>query len=220
MLQINHLTITHLKDLTQLISDLNVIVNSGDKLAIIGEEGTGKSTLLKAILSPQLMTNYCILEGKIDNHFPKIGYLPQALSQKQEKMTVSEFLYDNLDYVSFDFNAFYQMAARLDLDIQFLENRNQSLKSLSGGEKLKLQLAKLVGETNDLLLLDEPSSDLDAQAINTLQAFIQSSDKTIIFISHDEALLEKTATAILHLELIKRRQVARASYFQEVTQII
>ena len=215
MLQINHLTITHLKDLTQLISDLNVIVNSGDKLAIIGEEGTGKSTLLKAILSPQLMTNYCILEGKIDNHFPKIGYLPQALSQKQEKMTVSEFLYDNLDYVSFDFNAFYQMAARLDLDIQFLENRNQSLKSLSGGEKLKLQLAKLVGETNDLLLLDEPSSDLDAQAINTLQAFIQSSDKTIIFISHDEALLEKTATAILHLELIKRRQVARASYFSE-----
>ena len=213
MLQINHLTITHLKDLTQLISDLNVIVNSGDKLAIIGEEGTGKSTLLKAILSPQLMTNYCILEGKIDNHFPKIGYLPQTLSQKQEKMTVSEFLYDNLDYVSFDFNAFYQMAARLDLDIQSLENRNQSLKSLSGGEKLKLQLAKLVGETNELLLLDEPSSDLDAQAINTLQAFIQSSDKTIIFISHDEALLEKTATAILHLELIKRRQVARASYF-------
>lgn len=213
MLQINHLTITHLKDLTQLISDLNVIVNSGDKLAIIGEEGTGKSTLLKAILSPQLMANYCILAGKIDNHFPKIGYLPQALSQKQEKMTVSEFLYDNLDYVSFDFNAFYQMAARLDLDIQSLENRNQSLKSLSGGEKLKLQLAKLVGETNDLLLLDEPSSDLDAQAINTLQAFIQSSDKTIIFISHDEALLEKTATAILHLELIKRRQVTRASYF-------
>lgn len=213
MLQINHLTITHLKDLTQLISNLNVIVNSGDKLAIIGEEGTGKSTLLKTILSPQLMANYCILEGKIDNHFPKIGYLPQALSQKQEKMTVSEFLYDNLDYVSFDFNAFYQMAARLDLDIQSLENRNQSLKSLSGGEKLKLQLAKLVGETNDLLLLDEPSSDLDAQAINTLQAFIQSSDKTIIFISHDEALLEKTATAILHLELIKRRQVARASYF-------
>ncbi|MCY7154846.1 ATP-binding cassette domain-containing protein [Streptococcus gallolyticus subsp. gallolyticus] len=213
MLQINHLTITHLKDLTQLISDLNVIVNSGDKLAIIGEEGTGKSTLLKAILSPQLMANYCILEGKIDNHFPKIGYLPQALSQKQEKMTVSKFLYDNLDYVSFDFNAFYQMAARLDLDIQSLENRNQILKSLSGGEKLKLQLAKLVGETNDLLLLDEPSSDLDAQAINTLQAFIQSSDKTIIFISHDEDLLEKTATAILHLELIKRRQVARASYF-------
>lgn len=75
-------------------------------------------------------------------------------------MTVSEFLYDNLDYVSFDFNAFYQMAARLDVDIQSLENRNQSLKSLSGGEKLKLQLAKLVGETNDLLLLYDPSSDL------------------------------------------------------------
>ena len=169
MLQINHLTITHLKDLTQLISDLNVIVNSGDKLAIIGEEGTGKSTLLKAILSPQLMTNYCILEEKIDNHFPKIGYLPQALSQKQEKMTVSEFLYDNLDYVSFDFNAFYQMAARLDLDIQSLENRNQILKKCIWWRKIKVtNFLKLVGETNELLLLDEPSSDLDAQAnLNT-----------------------------------------------------
>ncbi|MFC3932906.1 ATP-binding cassette domain-containing protein [Streptococcus dentapri] len=213
MLQINHLTITHLKDLTQLISDLNLVINSGDKLAIIGEEGTGKSTLLKAILSPKLIDNYSILEGKISNHFQKIGYLPQALSQKQEKMTVSEFLYDDLDYIGFDFNVFYQMAARLDLDIQTLESRNQNLNNLSGGAKLKLQLAKLAGENADLLLLDEPSSDLDAQAIDTLQAFIQSSDKTIIFISHDEALLEKTATAILHLELVKRRQLARASYF-------
>lgn len=213
MLQLNHLTITHLKDLTQLISDLNLIIHSGDKLAIIGEEGTGKSTLLKAILSPKLMADYCMLEGHIDNHFANIGYLPQALSQKQEQMTLSAFLYDDLDYLNFDFNAFYQMAARLDLDIQALENSNQSLKRLSGGEKLKLQLAKLVGECKDLLLLDEPSSDLDAQAMDTLQAFIQSSDKTIIFISHDEALLEKTATAILHLELLKRRQLARASYF-------
>lgn len=84
MLQINHLTITHLKDLTQLISDLNVIVNSGDKLAIIGEEGTGKSTLLKAILSPQLMTNYCILEGKLIIIFPKLG-IYHKLCHKNKK---------------------------------------------------------------------------------------------------------------------------------------
>lgn len=84
MLQINHLTITHLKDLTQLISDLNVIVNSGDKLAIIGEEGTGKSTLLKAILSPQLMTNYCILEGKLIIIFPKLD-IYHKLCHKNKK---------------------------------------------------------------------------------------------------------------------------------------
>ncbi len=213
MLQINHLTLTHLKDLNQLVSDLNLVVNTGDKLAIIGEEGTGKSTLLKVILNPESVENYCTIEGKISNHFKTIGYLPQALSQKQEKMTVSEFLYDDLDYTNFDFNAFYQMAAQLHLDIQALEAKNQVLVSLSGGEKLKLQFAKLAGEAADLLLLDEPSSDLDAQAIAILQKFIQSSDKTIIFISHDETLLENTATAILHLELIQRRKVARASYF-------
>lgn len=118
-----------------------------------------------------------------------------------------------MDYL-FNYTAFYQMAAQLGLNLATLEEKNQLLSSLSGGEKLKLQLSKLTGQEADLLLLDEPSSDLDIDSQVVLKKFIQESNKTIIFISHDEAIFEDTATAILHLEFLKHRQLPRASYFQ------
>lgn len=58
-----------------MIADLNLIVNSGEKLAIIGEEGTGKSTLLQAIANSQMIASYANLEGQIQNNFKKVGYL-------------------------------------------------------------------------------------------------------------------------------------------------
>ena len=213
MLEINQLSIHHLKDSKPIITDLHLIVNPGEKLAIIGEEGTGKSSLLKTIVSPKLIASYADYTGQIHNQFKKIGYLPQSLSRKESDQTVSDFLYKNMDYL-FNYTAFYQMAAQLGLNLATLEEKNQLLSSLSGGEKLKLQLSKLTGQEADLLLLDEPSSDLDIDSQAVLKKFIQESNKTIIFISHDEAILEDTATAILHLELLKHRQLPRASYFQ------
>lgn len=118
-----------------------------------------------------------------------------------------------MDYL-FNYTVFYQMAAQLGLNLATLEEKNQLLSSLSGGEKLKLQLSKLTGQEADLLLLDEPSSDHDIDSQVVLKKFIQESNKTIIFISHDEAIFEDTATAILHLEFLKHRQLPRASYFQ------
>ncbi|MBJ7540220.1 ABC-F family ATP-binding cassette domain-containing protein [Streptococcus sp. SL1232] len=213
MLNINQLSITNLKDSKQMIADLNLIVNSGEKLAIIGEEGTGKSTLLQAIANSQMIASYANLEGQIQNNFKKVGYLPQSLAKEERSQTISDFLYKDIDSF-FNYNAFYQMAALLHLDLSTLENNNQSLANLSGGERIKLQLTKLTGQEPDLFLLDEPSSDLDIEGQNLLKDFIQNTDKTVIFISHDEAILEDTATAILHLELIRKRQIPRASYFQ------
>ena len=213
MLEINQLSIHHLKDSKPIITDLHLIVNPGEKLAIIGEEGTGKSSLLKTIVSPKLIASYADYTGQIHNQFKKIGYLPQSLSRKESDQTVSDFLYKNMDYL-FNYTAFYQMAAQLGLNLTILEEKNQPLSCLSGGEKLKLQLSKLTGQEADLLLLDEPTSDLDIDSQAVLKKFIQESNKTIIFISHDEAILEDTATAILHLELLKHRQLPRASYFQ------
>lgn len=118
-----------------------------------------------------------------------------------------------MDYL-FNYTVFYQMAAQLGLNLATLEEKNQLLSSLSGGEKLKLQLSKLTGQEADLLLLDEPSSDHDIDSQVVLKKFIQESNKTTIFISHDEAIFEDTATAILHLEFLKHRQLPRASYFQ------
>lgn len=214
MLHIRHLTITHQTDLQDLVKDLSFVVNPGDKLAIIGEEGTGKSTLIKILLNPDLLADYAQWDGEIINHFSRIGYLPQSLSAKECQQTVSDFLYADLDYGQFDFNLFYKMAEQFQLDIEQFEEQNQTLASLSGGEKLKLQLSKILATDPDLLLFDEPSSDLDLETVKWLEQFIRQSEKTILFISHDETLLTHAATAILHLELLKKRTEPRASYFQ------
>lgn len=214
MLQLEKLTITHQKDLQDLVRDLDLVLNPGEKLAIIGEEGTGKSSLIKAIVAPQLLSSYAQLSGKITNHFHQFGYLPQALENEDLQLSVMDFLYRDLDYGLFDFNLFYKYADQFGLDLEKFEANVQTMTSLSGGEKLKVQLLKILANDPDLLILDEPSSDLDLETLQWLEHFIQQSDKAILFISHDESLLARAATAILHLELLKKRTEPRATYYR------
>ena len=84
MLQIKNLTITHLKDLRVLLRDFSFTLNSGDKAVIIGEEGNGKSTLLKLIYQPELVTDYAEFTGEILKKGMKLGYLAQELSNEQK----------------------------------------------------------------------------------------------------------------------------------------
>ena len=105
MLQLEKLTITHQKDLQNLVRDLNLVLNPGEKLAIIGEEGTGKSSLIKAIVAPEMLASYAQLTGTITNHFHQVGYLPQTLEEENLQQLVTEFLYRDLDFGLFDFNA-------------------------------------------------------------------------------------------------------------------
>ena len=214
MLQLEKLTITHQKDLQDLVRDLDLVLNPGDKLAVIGAEGTGKSSLIKAIVAPEMLSSYAQLSGKITNHFHQFGYLPQALENEELQLTVMDFLYRNLDYGLFDFNLFYKYADQFGLDLDRFEAQNQTLASLSGGERLKLQLLKILAKDPDLLILDEPSSDLDLETLQWLENFIQRSEKAILFISHDESLLSRAATAILHLELLKKRTEPRATFYR------
>lgn len=214
MLQIQHLTIIHQKDLQKLIEELSLVIHAGDKLAIIGDEGTGKSTLLKTILNSDLVKSYADITGTIQNNFSRIGYLPQNMASKDLALTIKDYIYHDLNYDQFDFNRFYQLADRFQFNSQRFDDDVQTVDSLSGGEKLKLQLLKILAYDPDLLLFDEPSSDLDLETLTWLETFINQTDKTIMFISHDETLLKNCATAILHLELLKKRQEPRTSYFQ------
>lgn len=214
MLQLEKLTITHQKDLQDLVHNLDLVLNPGEKLAIIGEEGTGKSSLIKAIVAPEMISSYAQLSGTITNHFHQFGYLPQALENEKLQLTVMDFLYRDLDYGLFDFNLFYKYADQFGLDLEKFEANVQTMTSLSGGEKLKVQLLKILANDPDLLILDEPSSDLDLETLQWLEHFIQQSDKAILFISHDESLLSRAATAILHLELLKKRTEPRATFYR------
>ena len=81
MLQIINVTLTHQNDLSKLTDKLSFTLSTGEKLGIIGEEGTGKSSLLQAIYQPNLISSYLDIEGQITNQFKKLAYLPQSLEK-------------------------------------------------------------------------------------------------------------------------------------------
>ncbi|MFA5459044.1 MAG: ATP-binding cassette domain-containing protein [Bacilli bacterium] len=213
MVEISNLTIK-IRPNRPIINGLDLILNKGDKLAVIGEEGNGKSTLFKAINNINDIKSYCEVEGTILKKKLKIGLLEQALSSDWNQFLVSEYFLkitptNEIDYDKYnDFHRLINILLALNLDPKILDS-NQKIKTLSGGEKIKLQIAKVLINDPDVLLLDEPTNDLDLYTLEWLENFINNQNMPIMFISHDETLLENTANMILHLEQIKGKQEAR-----------
>ena len=205
MLQLRHLTIRHQKTSADLVYDLSISIQKGDKVAIIGEEGMGKSTLLSYLYNPKSINHYALADGEMSNQFRHISYLPQELPEKEKAKNCFSYLYDDSNQAAFDFNRCFQLAHELGFAHSHFDSQ-QTIGSLSGGEKLKLQLIKLLAAPSDLLLLDEPANDLDLESLQWLQDFIQKSSQTVIFISHDEQLLSETANKIIHLERYKKKK--------------
>ena len=209
MLQIRNLTITHLKDLKELVKDLSLTVNQGDKVAIIGEEGNGKSTLLKLLLDERLVSSYVSYSGQIDKSYTAAVYLPQQLPSEDAQLTLNDYFFADFE-TELDYAKLYRYAGELNFDSQRFASQ-QRLSSLSGGEKLKVQLIKKLASDWDILFLDEPSNDLDLETLTWLENFISHSQRTVLFVSHDEHFLAQAATKIVHLERIKKKQEARTN---------
>lgn len=182
-----------------LVKDLSLNLNKNDKLAIIGEEGNGKSTLLKCIIG---ICNYAEVTGTINLNNNKIGYLEQHITESYKEQKVFDYLFisDN-DYYN-KINNLYKNLTILNIKDDILDKR---MNILSGGEKIKVAILKLLLDDNDVLLLDEPTNDLDIETLIWLENFINKIDKPIIYISHDETLLSKTANMILHIESLKKK---------------
>lgn len=205
MLQVKNLTITHRKDNRVLLDKFNLVLNYGDKCAIIGEEGNGKSTLLKLIYNEELVDNYVEFSGEIIRNNSCIGYLAQELSAEEKAKTIYEFMCDLPLFFELTPRELSEAGRRLKLPMELFYSE-QKMGELSGGEKIKIQLARLLLMHPDVLLLDEPSNDLDIASLHWLEAFINEAKIPVLYISHDETLLENTANKIVHLEQLKRKQ--------------
>ena len=203
MININHLTITQNKDLRDLVSDLNITIQDGEKVAIIGEEGNGKSTLLRTLMGEKL-ADFSI-RGEIQSDLQSLAYIPQKLPEDLKKKTLHDYFF--LDSADLDYSILYRLAEELHFDSDRFAS-DQEIGSLSGGEALKIQLIHEFAKPFEILFLDEPSNDLDIEMVDWLKKQIHKTRQTVIFISHDEDFLSQTADTIIHLRLVKHRKEA------------
>lgn len=208
MLSVRHLTVVHRQDLRELIHDLSFTVSGRDRLAVIGEEGNGKSTLLKLICGQEEASAYCTCAGEIACPGEQLGYLSQEISQQSLDLPVYAFCAEKPDFLEISPRELRALCASLQLPGDLCYS-DQPVHTLSGGEKVKLRLLMLLCGHPTMLLLDEPSNDLDLTALQFLEGFLTSCGLPTVFISHDETLLSRAATRVLHLELAHHKKEPR-----------
>ena len=222
MLQIRDLTVTMKKDLRDLLRGFTFALNPGDKAAIIGEEGNGKSTLLKLLYDPALVEGYVEYTGAIQKDGMLLGYLSQEVPPEQGELSAYEFCCQSPAFLDASPGELAAAAKRLRFPLDWFYS-DRLVKTFSGGEKVKLRMALLTLGRPDCYLLDEPSNDLDIDTLDWLETFIRECAQPVLFISHDELLLERTANVILHMEQLRRKTlprwtVARMGYRQYVEE--
>ena len=172
-----------------LFSDVNLKVEGGERIAILGDNGTGKSTFIKCLLGEE----DCV--GKIQfGPTVKWGYLPQIIHFDHPERS----LYDTMLYEK---NCTPQVAR--DRLGQFLfqgEDVFKTVGTLSGGEQSRLRLCMLMDEKINLLILDEPTNHLDIASREWVEAAIEEFEGVLLFVSHDRYFIEKFAERIWLLE--------------------
>ncbi len=172
-----------------LFSDVNLNVEGGERIAILGDNGTGKSTFLKCLLGEEDFA------GRIQfGPTVKAGYLPQIIHFAHPERT----LYDTMLYEK---NCTPQVAR--DRLGQFMfqgEDVFKTVGTLSGGEQSRLRLCMLMDEKINLLILDEPTNHLDIASREWVEAAIEEFEGVLLFVSHDRYFIEKFAERIWLLE--------------------
>lgn len=208
MLQVKNVTIYHQSDLRTLMQEVSFSVSGHDRLAVIGEEGNGKSTLLKLIYDKSLIAGYCTYSGSVSCPGEALGYLPQEIAKKDRALPVYAYCAQNEAFGHLPPRELSALCAQLQLppDLCYADC---AVEALSGGEKVKLQLLLTLCGHPTLLLLDEPSNDLDLRTLQFLERFIASCGLPVVYISHDETLLSRTATRVLHLEMAHHKKEPR-----------
>jgi ATPase subunit of ABC transporter with duplicated ATPase domains len=183
-----------------VISEFDAIVNRGDRIVLVGRNGVGKTTMLKALLADAPGTPAS--PGDVDarrlkwGHEVSIGYFPQDATGAIEKgLKAVEWLH------RFDPDASRQEIHGLLGQMLFSGDEGLKLTdALSGGERARLLFCRIMLEKPNVLLLDEPTNHLDLESINALNIALQGYDGTVLLVTHDQDLLEEVGTRVWQFE--------------------
>ena len=175
----------------QIINHFSTLIQRGDKIGLIGANGAGKSTLLKLLLK-QIEPN----SGIVDQGTKlEIAYFDQLRDQLDPNLTVADTVADGNDFVEIAGNKRHVMSYLGDF--LFAPARARSpVKSLSGGEKNRLLLARLFTKPANLIVMDEPTNDLDLETLELLEEKLVNYDGTLLLVSHDRAFLDNVVTSV------------------------
>ncbi len=208
MLQTTDLTITLNQNFRVLIEHFTFALQPGDRAVIIGEEGNGKSTLLELLYDETLVQDYASYTGSIQRDGMRLGYLYQELPAGALNQTVYEYLYENGAFDHADPKELAAIAHDLRVPDELLY-ADQTLGALSGGEKVKVQMARILAAKPNALLLDEPTNDVDIETLEWLEQYLLRCALPVLYVSHDETLIERTANRIIHIEQVRKKTVPR-----------
>jgi ATPase subunit of ABC transporter with duplicated ATPase domains len=183
----------------QVIANCSGIISRGEKIVLVGRNGAGKTTMLKALLSeaPGFNAPQDLDQGRLKwGHEVSIGYFPQDHTGLIKKgMTAVEWLHQ-----------FDPDASRQDIHGllgQMLFSGEEGLKpteALSGGETARLLFCRIMLQKPNVLILDEPTNHLDLEAINALNVALQKFDGTVLLVTHDQDLMEEVGTRVWHFD--------------------
>ena len=182
-------------DENKIVHDFSTTIWRGDKLGVVGLNGSGKSTLLKLMLKKLEPTSGTVEHGtKLE-----VAYFDQHKEIVNENLSVAENVAPNGDTVTINGNSKHILSYLKDF-LFLPETARAPAKMLSGGERARLLLAKLFLQPANLLVMDEPTNDLDIETIELLEERLLQFEGTLLLVSHDRAFLNNVVTGTLALD--------------------
>jgi ABC transport system ATP-binding/permease protein len=190
--------VAELKDVTAgygdkvLVRGLSSLIMRGDKVGLIGDNGVGKTTLLKLILGQLEASEGTVRRGtKLE-----VAYFDQMRSALNEEATLAETISPGSEWIEINGQRKHVMSYLNDFLFSPARARSP-VKSLSGGERNRLLLARLFAKTANLLVLDEPTNDLDMESLELLEELLINYEGTVLLVSHDRRFLDQVVTQSL-----------------------
>ncbi|MBP3358461.1 MAG: ATP-binding cassette domain-containing protein, partial [Opitutales bacterium] len=176
---------------TPIIKDFSTTIFRGDKIGIIGRNGIGKTTLLNILLGSLKADNGEVLCGTS----LKISYFDQLRKELDDNMRLFDFIGGGADFVSVN-GAKQNVMGYLQNFLFSPEQALSDIGTLSGGEKNRLMLAKMFSVPANVLVLDEPTNDLDMPTIDILENALMNFDGTVLLVSHDRSFLNNIVNCV------------------------
>jgi ATP-binding cassette subfamily F protein uup len=175
-----------------LFKGFNTVIQRGDRIGVIGPNGCGKSTLLSILLGRAKPESGDV---KLGTNL-EVAYFDQLRSQLDEELSVAENVGQGSDHVDIGDSRKHIMGYLQDF--LFTPQRARTpVKALSGGERNRLLLAKLFTQPANLLVLDEPTNDLDAETLDLLEDLLMNYQGTLLLVSHDRSFLNNVSTSTI-----------------------